>query len=54
MFDDVVNPLLERFLPSGSFQKFHPEPLLTCASEDDDNEKVKGGGDEEDQIGPGG
>lgn len=28
MFDDVVNPLLERFLPSGSLQKF--QPALRC------------------------
>lgn len=42
VFDDVVNPLVERFLPSGSLTKVptSPEPLLICTSEeDDDNEK---------------
>lgn len=48
MFDDVVNPLLERFLPSGSFTKSSkpaPEPQLICTVMEDDNENKEGGRD---------
>ena len=50
VFDDVVNPLLERFLPSGSLTKVptSPEPQLICALEVGDNERgrrrERGGG----------
>lgn len=49
VFDDVVNLLLERFLPSGSLEKVPtgPERLLIHTSEEDDNEKVDVGGEEE-------
>lgn len=53
VFDDVVNPLLERFLPSGSLTKSSepaPEPWLICAAMEDDNErKVKGREEEEEE-----
>lgn len=50
--------LLTRCL-RGSFPQapYKSSTLSHCSpvpSEDGDNEKVKGGGDEEDQIGPGG
>lgn len=53
MFDYVVNPLHERFPPSGSFTKVltSPEPLLICALEADDNEKVDDGGREDPEAG---
>lgn len=57
VFDDVVNLLLERFLPSGSRTKVptSPEPLLICVAKEDDNEKVGGGREEvEDRTGPAG
>lgn len=46
VFDDVVNPRLEHFLP------LQPGPPLTSAAGDRDNQKVEGGGEEEEEGGP--
>lgn len=57
MFDDVVNPLLERFLPSGSEQKSQPTLLIVRFCRRATKKRVVGrdrGGGERRWTGPGG